>query len=110
MNAELKADPEAELAIIVSFSVTPPARAAFMALLRENVRISVTREPGCRRFDIIEPPQRAEEVWLYEIYRDRPAFEEHLRAAHFLGFEAATRDMVVAKTVIAGRCEENVKA
>src|SRR4051812_37664498 len=63
----------ADFAVIVSFSVKPEARQNFMALVRDNARQSVFTEPGCMRFDIVEPPGQPDDVWLYEIYSDRAA-------------------------------------
>ena len=40
-------------------------------------------EPGCRRFDVVEPPGEADRILLYEIYDDRAAFEAHLKTPHF---------------------------
>jgi quinol monooxygenase YgiN len=100
----------ADFAVIVSFSVKPEARQNFMALVRDNARQSVSTEPGCMRFDIVEPPGQPDDVWLYEIYSDRAAFDMHLKLPHFLSFDAATRDMVAAKLVISGRLEENANA
>lgn len=96
----------AGFAVIVSFTVKPESRTRFMSMLRDNARASVEEEPECLRFDVLEPPQRPLEVWLYEIYRDRPAFDAHLRTPHFLSFDAATRDMTTGKTVIAASLEE----
>lgn len=33
------------------------------------------------------------------IYTDRPAFKAHLALPYFLAFDAATRDMVISKTI-----------
>jgi len=96
----------AGFAVIVAFVIKPESRAAFMALLRENAQLSLARERDCRRFDIIEPAQRPDEVWLYEIYANPGAFDDHLKAPHFLRFDAATREMITSKTVVAGGLEE----
>ncbi len=89
-----------ELAVIVSFTVKTDDRERFMALLRENARKSIAEEPGCRRFDILEPPQRPDEVWLYETYRDRAAFDAHLDTPHYRDFDSETRGMVAGRAVI----------
>ncbi|MEL6748477.1 MAG: antibiotic biosynthesis monooxygenase [Pseudomonadota bacterium] len=36
---------------------------------------------------------------LYELYDDRAAFEAHLASAHYAAFDAATKDLIAAKTV-----------
>ena len=66
----------------------------------ENARASVREEPGCRRFDVLQPHGEEDLVFLYEIYDDRAAFDEHVRSAHFAAFQAATADLVTEKKVI----------
>ena len=89
--------------VTVAFEIRPEAAAAFLPLMLENARASLAEEPGCLRFDVCReeaaddaPPVR---VFLYEIYRDRGAFDAHLASAHFQSFDAATRPMVASKQV-----------
>ena len=49
-------------------------------------------------------------VFLYEIYRDRAAFDLHLASDHFRQFDQRSRDLVLSKTAVAYRVEENAKA
>lgn len=85
--------------VTVEFEIHPQHFAVFLPLLRENARVSRTREPGCRQFDVCIDPARPHSVFLYELYDDRAAFDAHLASAHFLRFEAAVRDQVAAKRV-----------
>ena len=73
--------------------------AAFRRLVDENARTSVASEPGCRRFDVLEPAAEKDRIVLYEIYDDRNAFEAQLKTAHFAAFDAASAPLAVAKTV-----------
>ncbi len=94
--------------VTVAFEIRPEAAAAFLPLMLENARKSLAEEPGCLRFDVCgedagsrdaagdAPPAR---IFLYEIYRDRGAFDAHLASAHFQSFDAATRSMVASKQV-----------
>ena len=103
--------------VTVAFEIRPEAAAAFLPLMLENARASLAEEPGCLRFDVCgedmggqdvggqdvgddAPPVR---VFLYEIYRDRGAFDAHLASAHFQSFDAATRPMVASKQVASWR-------
>jgi len=108
--------------VTVAFEIRPEAAAAFLPLMLENARASLAKEPGCLRFDVCgedmggqdvggqdvggqdvgddAPPVR---VFLYEIYRDRGAFDAHLASAHFQSFDAATRPMVASKQVASWR-------
>jgi quinol monooxygenase YgiN len=93
-------------AITVAFTVRPERRDHFFKLVRTNAANSLEKEAGCLRFDVLAPLQRGgPDVFLYEIYTDRAAFDAHLASAHFQTFDAATRDMVIAKTISEFRVE-----
>jgi (4S)-4-hydroxy-5-phosphonooxypentane-2,3-dione isomerase len=89
-------------AIIVEFRLKPGVRAEFRRLMDVNARLTAQSEPGCRRFDVVEPRGEPDRVMLYEIYDDEAAFEAHLKAAHFLDFDAASAPLVIDKTIIRG--------
>lgn len=84
--------------VTVAFEIAPGAMEAFLPLIGENARASLTGEPGCLRFDVCREEER-DRVFLYEIYRDRAAFETHLASAHYQAFSRAVESMVAAKTV-----------
>jgi len=88
--------------VMVEFRVKPGALAAFRKLMDDNARASARLEPGCRRFDVIEPEGDENRVLLYEIYADRAAFEAHKRTSHFLGFDTDSASLVLDKTVTTG--------
>lgn len=86
--------------ITVAFDLDPAERDRFVALVTSNAQASLRHEPGCLRFDVLLPVGTADcDVLLYEIYRDRAAFDAHLASDHFLSFDAATRKAVRRKTV-----------
>ncbi len=90
------------LAIIVEFRLQPGTRSEFRRLIAKNARISAQTEPGCRRFDVLEPNDHPDRVWLYEIYNDEAAFEAHMGSAHFAEFDAKSASLIIDKSVI--RC------
>jgi autoinducer 2-degrading protein len=85
--------------ILVDFRVRSGQRPAFRRLIDDNARESCRTEPGCRRFDVLEPDGEPDRVLLYEIYDDRAAFEAHTRTAHFARFDAASAALVAEKSV-----------
>ena len=87
-------------AIIVDFRLFPGQREAFRKLIDVNARESAQIEEGCRRFDVLEPSGDADRVLLYEIYTDRAAFDAHCESPHFARFDAESRALVSAKSVI----------
>lgn len=80
----------------VMFTIKPGQMANFLPLMQENARTSLTTEEGCQQFDICRD---GDQVFLYEIYDSRAAFDLHLAAPHFQTFDAAVADMVAGKEV-----------
>ncbi|MCV3207143.1 antibiotic biosynthesis monooxygenase [Mesorhizobium sp. YC-39] len=101
----------AAFAITVAFELLEGAFPEFHRLVTENASLSVALEPDCLRFDVLTPADAAasSHVLLYEIYRDRAAFDLHLASDHFRQFDQRSRDLVISKTVVAYRVEENAK-
>jgi len=85
--------------IVVDFKLHPGKYAAFRRLIDENARASAQSEPGCRRFDVLEPKDEADRIFLYEIYDDRAAFEAHLKTPHFASFNRDSEPLVANKKV-----------
>ena len=97
--------------IAVDFRLHPGRRGAFRRLIDENARASVRDEPGCRRFDVLEPKGEADRIFLYEIYDDRAAFEAHLKTPHFAVFNKASEVLVADRQIMeyALVCEGSAK-
>ncbi len=89
----------ADYVVIVDFRLKPDTHAAFRRLVDANAIASVRSEPGCRRFDVLEPKGESGRIVLYEIYSDRAAFDDHLKTEHFADFDAAAADLVAQRTV-----------
>lgn len=87
--------------ITVEFDIAPAQFDAFMRLMVENAEASRRDEKGCRRFDVCRPRDVDNRVFLYEIYDDEAAFQAHLLTAHFKFFAAATKDMIIARKIVA---------
>lgn len=85
-------------AVTVCFTPKSDAFEAFLPLMLENARTSLAQEPGCQQFDVCLDEARSQ-IFLYEIYDHKAAFEAHLDSAHFKSFAAATADMVADKTL-----------
>jgi quinol monooxygenase YgiN len=85
--------------VFVDFHLKPGVLETFRELVDINARQSAQMEPGCRRFDVIEPHGAADAILLYEIYRDRTDFDAHMRSEHDARFDAASAGLVVSKSV-----------
>lgn len=92
--------------VTVKLQIKPAYRAVFDPLMREQARASLAEEPGCHRFDICEPEDDGDAIFLYELYEDRSAFDLHLQSEHFRRFDMAVADMVESKSVATMRLLE----
>jgi len=85
--------------VTVQFGIAPQHYASFMLEMLINAKKSRELEPGCVVFDVCEDPARPGEVFLYEIYKDAAAFEQHKRETHFLEFDRVVAPWVTSKTI-----------
>lgn len=83
-------------AVCVTFKIYSEQLQDFLPLLLANARTSREEETGCQMFDVCVQDA---EVFLYEIYDDRAAFDLHLASAHFKTFNDSTAHMVASKQV-----------
>jgi quinol monooxygenase YgiN len=93
--------------LTVTFRLHLGQAAAFLPLMRANAAASLQNEPGCLRFDVLQPETGdGHEVFLYEVYTDAAAFDLHLASPHFIAFDTAVRGMVASKAVRRYRLED----
>ena len=74
----------------------PAEREKFLAAITENGAASV-REPGCRRFDILNLASDPNHFFLYEIYDNEAALKSHRETAHFKKYAATVTNMVAKR-------------
>lgn len=86
-------------AVVVTFEIRPDKLGEFLPAMLKNAQTSLAEEPGCHRFDVCTDPARPSEVFLYELYTDRAAFDVHLASDHFRSFDAQVAGMIAAKDV-----------
>ena len=85
--------------ITVDFEVHEGKLSEFMPLMLDNAEKSRTLEPGCDRFDVLGPDAGGHHVFLYEIYKDKSAFDAHLKTSHFVEFNQRTSSLIKGRTV-----------
>lgn len=85
--------------VTVHFEVKKEAIEAFRAAVLEQASNSLTKEEGCRRFDVCFDEARPERAFLYELYDDRAAFDRHRETGHFARFSETTAAMIADKTI-----------
>ena len=85
--------------ITVLFSVHSVHRVAFLQAITSNAKTSLADEAGCMQFDVCTSNSNPSDVFLYEVYDSKAAFDVHLASSHFLSFNALTSAWVKAKLV-----------
>jgi quinol monooxygenase YgiN len=80
----------------------------FMDAMHRQARNSLDVEKDCRRFDICVDPGDNRRVFLYEVYKDKAAFDAHLKTDHFRDFDQRVKNWLVSKKVECwGRLEKD---
>jgi autoinducer 2-degrading protein len=80
----------------VDLDIVPAERDAFLAAIKENGAASV-KEPGCKRFDIINLNSDPNHIFLYEVYDSEAALKSHRETDHFKKYQATTAKMVAKR-------------
>ena len=85
--------------VTVEFEIQTENVAEFCEAILLQASNSLTRETGCRQFDVCFDPERDTRCFLYEKYDDRVAFDDHLASDHFKEFDMRIASWVVNKSV-----------
>ena len=85
-------------AVCVTFTVEARVASAFRSRVARQAEDSLT-EDGCLVFDVWANAAAPATVYLYEVYRDRAAFDAHLASHHFLAFDSEIAPWVIEKVV-----------
>lgn len=80
----------------VDLDIVPAERENFLAAIKENGAASA-KEPGCRRFDILNLASDPNHFFLYEVYDNEAAFKAHRETEHFKKYAAAVGKMVAKR-------------
>lgn len=86
--------------IVVKNVIKEGAREEYLAAMLPNARDSVANEPGCLVFDVLEAREEPNTFYLYEIYRDPEALQEHKLTPHYLRSRPLIADLVVEQSVL----------
>ncbi|MDF1585007.1 NAD(P)-dependent oxidoreductase [Marinimicrococcus flavescens] len=85
--------------ILASFKVKPDSVEAFLEAARRHAQTSLSEEPGCQQFDVVQDGEDPGRVLLYEVYADDAAVEAHRGQPYMERFRLATQDLVEERTI-----------
>jgi len=83
--------------IFVTINIKPDRIEEFTTASFGDAQGSIRDEPDCFRFDIHQDSGRPHRFYLYEVYRDKAAFEAHLETPHFKRWIDAVQEMFDAE-------------
>jgi autoinducer 2-degrading protein len=93
----------AKIALIVEFKLKPGAHAAFEAIIRDHAAGTLSDEPGCERFDVLQPKGKEgpdlSRVMLYEVYADDAAFKAHTQNPRLARTRAAYEPLIEGRSI-----------
>ena len=89
-----------KIALMVEFAVKPARRADFLALMQSHAKMTLDSEPGCEQFDVLDPVEGGDSVFLYELYTDKAAVDAHMTSALLASTRGSYDDMITAKRVV----------
>ncbi|HEY3092485.1 MAG TPA: putative quinol monooxygenase [Vicinamibacterales bacterium] len=79
----------------VRLQIKPELVGEFKTAILKNAELSVERDPGCVRFDVLQQEDDPTRWFLYEVYEREQAWVDHRASAHFLAFmEVGNRAIV----------------
>lgn len=94
----------ARIGIVVEFRIRPGGFTAFDGIIRAHARLTQAEEPGCERFDVLQPlgqdGKRDEgRVILCEVYRDQAALEAHTRNPRLDSVRESYAPLIEGRTI-----------
>lgn len=85
--------------VTVIFELNDGAAEEFLPAVKTQAQNSMQLEEGCHQFDVSWNENQPNFVFLYELYSNRSAFDDHLKSNHFNGFDYIIKNLVKHKKV-----------
>jgi quinol monooxygenase YgiN len=73
---------------IATLEIHPSHIAAYRIAVAEHTKAAIANEPGLLALNAVANKDDPTHITVFEIYRDRAAYESHLKAEHFLKYKA----------------------
>lgn len=85
--------------VLVKVQVRAELIDEFRTAILKNAAVSVERDPGCRRFDVLQQEDSPATWFFYEVYDNENAWVQHRGAAHFLAFKEVGDRAILSREV-----------
>jgi quinol monooxygenase YgiN len=84
----------------VKTQLKPGSREPFLKAMLANAEASVREEPRCLVFDVLEAYEEPDTFYLYEIYTDQDALQDHKETTHYQTTRAIVNELITAQSVV----------
>ncbi|WP_442509328.1 putative quinol monooxygenase [Novipirellula sp. SH528] len=85
--------------VAVQFTIKPEFADVFRERVLQQANDSLANEDACQQFEVSVDPEDANQFFLYEIYDDAAAFDQHRAADYFHDFSASVGPWVESKSL-----------
>jgi quinol monooxygenase YgiN len=79
---------------VAEIEIDPGLLDAYRAAVQEQIDAAIRKEPGVLVLYAVAEKDNPTRVKVFEIYRDRDAYEAHLASDHFKKYKTTTEKMV----------------
>lgn len=84
--------------VTVDFLIKQEHVSAFVEVMKKQAYNSLRNEEGCLQFDVCQDPDDERRIFLYEVYADSSAFDQHLETDHFYEFNKTVSPWTESKS------------
>ncbi len=85
------------LVLLVELTLNVGQKDAFLTRAREHRKNVLSKEPGCKGFELLVPTDGSETVFLYESYVDQAAIDHHMETPYMKEYLADTGSMIALR-------------
>jgi 4-carboxymuconolactone decarboxylase len=75
--------------------IAPEKLEQYKVALKEEIEASIRLEPGVLTLYAVFEKRAPNKLTILEIYKNRKAYESHIKTPHFLKYKTGTLDMVI---------------
>ena len=84
--------------VTVDFLIKQDHVSSFVEAMKKQAYNSLYNEDGCLQFDVCQDPDDKRRIFLYEVYKDKDAFDVHLKTDHFHEFNKTVSPWTASKS------------
>ena len=85
------------LVLLVELTLNVGQKDAFLTRAREHRKNVLSKEPGCKGFELLVPTDGSDTVFLYESYVDQAAIDHHMETPYMKEYMTDTGAMIALR-------------